>query len=171
VPVAYKPRRLASAISEYLATVNWVPTSRIIEVCGANLKTPRTSIREALMRMRRAGLVDSVKSPAPHPALHVIHWTLNRSSRMTLEDAQALITGGVEFGAVFPRVAEGDRLALKGWYCTNPSVPNSIARKKAPVVAGAGYTGNSCKSCSSVRMVRSGSCEMCLECGQTTGCT
>jgi ribonucleoside-diphosphate reductase alpha chain len=34
-----------------------------------------------------------------------------------------------------------------------------------------GFTGDVCLSCGSTRMVRNGSCLICQECGQTTGCT
>lgn len=37
--------------------------------------------------------------------------------------------------------------------------------------AGMGYTGNSCAVCGSVRVVRNGTCELCLECGSTSGCS
>lgn len=167
--VVYKPRRLSLAIVGFLSTVEWVPTVRIIEVCGTGLKTPRTSVRAALVRMRRGGLVDALRVPAPHPIQYVTQWRLVRSSRMTLEDAQALISSGVAFGDVYLRVAEADQMALKGWYCTNPNVPKREP-KQVPVVAGAGYTGNPCKNCSSVRMIRAGSCETCLECGSSSGC-
>jgi hypothetical protein len=35
----------------------------------------------------------------------------------------------------------------------------------------AGYTGNSCKQCGSVRMRRNGPCEICDECGGTSACS
>jgi len=34
-----------------------------------------------------------------------------------------------------------------------------------------GYTGNSCNGCGSMEMKRNGSCELCLSCGETTGCS
>lgn len=34
-----------------------------------------------------------------------------------------------------------------------------------------GYTGGSCGQCGSMRMVPNGTCEKCLECGSTTGCS
>ena len=33
-----------------------------------------------------------------------------------------------------------------------------------------GYTGSICSGCGSVRMKRNGSCELCLDCGATSGC-
>lgn len=35
----------------------------------------------------------------------------------------------------------------------------------------AGYTGESCCNCSSMRMVKSGTCSTCQECGTTSGCS
>jgi hypothetical protein len=32
-----------------------------------------------------------------------------------------------------------------------------------------GFTGNACDRCGSVRMVRAGTCERCLDCGDTSG--
>lgn len=34
-----------------------------------------------------------------------------------------------------------------------------------------GYTGNTCTDCGAVRMTRNGSCEKCMDCGATTGCS
>jgi hypothetical protein len=33
-----------------------------------------------------------------------------------------------------------------------------------------GYTGNSCNICGSVKMIRSGVCEVCQDCGSSSGC-
>ncbi len=34
-----------------------------------------------------------------------------------------------------------------------------------------GYTGSMCSGCGSNKMKRNGSCELCLDCGQTSGCS
>ena len=34
-----------------------------------------------------------------------------------------------------------------------------------------GFTGNTCLTCSSSRMVRNGTCEVCLDCGESSGCS
>ncbi len=34
-----------------------------------------------------------------------------------------------------------------------------------------GFTGETCKNCNSIRMVQSGTCSVCLDCGHTTGCS
>jgi len=33
-----------------------------------------------------------------------------------------------------------------------------------------GFSGSMCAGCGSVRMKRNGSCEVCLDCGETSGC-
>ena len=33
------------------------------------------------------------------------------------------------------------------------------------------YDGSTCPNCSSTRMVRNGTCKVCLDCGTTTGCS
>jgi ribonucleoside-diphosphate reductase alpha chain len=34
-----------------------------------------------------------------------------------------------------------------------------------------GYTGSACSSCGSSKMKRNGSCEVCIDCGVTSGCS
>ena len=34
-----------------------------------------------------------------------------------------------------------------------------------------GFTGSMCASCGSVSMKRSGACELCVECGTSSGCS
>ena len=36
---------------------------------------------------------------------------------------------------------------------------------------GQGYTGNVCSTCGSARMRRNGTCELCEDCGSTSGCS
>jgi len=47
---------------------------------------------------------------------------------------------------------------------TNPDLLRTEARMK-------GYTGNQCSNCNSMRMKVSGHCEVCEDCGTTTGCS
>ncbi len=35
----------------------------------------------------------------------------------------------------------------------------------------AGFTGNICDQCGGTHMIRSGTCELCQDCGTTTGCS
>jgi hypothetical protein len=50
---------------------------------------------------------------------------------------------------------------------TNP-IPDPP--KVRPPVQSPAYTGHICPDCSSSRVVPSGSCETCQDCGSTTGC-
>ena len=34
-----------------------------------------------------------------------------------------------------------------------------------------GFTGNFCADCGGANMIRSGTCEVCIDCGTTTGCS
>ena len=47
---------------------------------------------------------------------------------------------------------------------TEPSIPKDQARR-------AGYTGESCGSCGSIRVRRNGTCIVCEDCGTTSGCS
>lgn len=46
--------------------------------------------------------------------------------------------------------------------------PAAMSRDQAK---GSGFTGNQCASCGSMQMKVSGHCEVCSECGTTTGCS
>ena len=48
-----------------------------------------------------------------------------------------------------------------------PAAPKLDARQAKE----AGYTGDVCQTCGSARMVRSGACAKCEECGATSGCS
>ena len=60
---------------------------------------------------------------------------------------------------------------------STPTVASSsLAPRTTPPAASAlpsghGYTGNFCAHCQSALMVRAGNCELCQECGETTGCS
>ncbi len=49
-----------------------------------------------------------------------------------------------------------------------PPTPLATGREE---MIGSGFTGNFCPDCGSARMVRSGTCETCQECGANTGCS
>ncbi|MHC1721540.1 MAG: vitamin B12-dependent ribonucleotide reductase [Clostridiaceae bacterium] len=51
----------------------------------------------------------------------------------------------------------------------NPDPANEDAEIKKPV--GERVYGSTCANCSSTRMVRNGTCMVCLDCGSTTGCS
>ncbi|MBI2984837.1 MAG: adenosylcobalamin-dependent ribonucleoside-diphosphate reductase [Candidatus Kerfeldbacteria bacterium] len=47
----------------------------------------------------------------------------------------------------------------------------SQAANQALTAKAQGYTGDTCASCGSMKMKRNGSCQICMECGTTTGCS
>lgn len=49
--------------------------------------------------------------------------------------------------------------------------PTPAPALTAEQAKGAGFTGNSCDVCGSLRMQVAGHCEVCSECGTTTGCS
>jgi len=53
---------------------------------------------------------------------------------------------------------------------TAQNAPTIIADDKAAARA-QGFTGDTCSNCGSMKMKRNGSCQVCLECGTTTGCS
>lgn len=50
-----------------------------------------------------------------------------------------------------------------------PEPPSSASMKSA--ARSVGYTGNPCSNCGGWRMRRNGTCEVCDDCGTTTGCS
>jgi len=47
----------------------------------------------------------------------------------------------------------------------------SIATSELDSAKQQGYTGSACSSCGSMKMKRNGACEICLDCGATSGCS
>lgn len=54
---------------------------------------------------------------------------------------------------------------------TNPATELGAGRMTRDQARGQGYTGNSCTHCGSLKMQIAGHCEVCAECGTTTGCS
>jgi len=59
---------------------------------------------------------------------------------------------------------------------TSPALTTVDAPSPAPAVPAhapisQGFTGNMCAICGGSHMVRSGTCELCMDCGSTTGCS
>jgi hypothetical protein len=86
---------------------------------------------------------------------------------MTLDDAKAAVQSGRAFGAVYPDLTdELDRCDLREWFCTTPGVPVNPVRpgvKPEP-------TGQVCRNCQGSRLVRTGTCVTCSDCGENEGC-
>ena len=84
---------------------------------------------------------------------------------MRLEDAQNLVTGGVAFGDVFEHVVTSDQELLKDWFVHSEALPNLALRSRAVAVS----SGNLCRVCGGM-LVRTGTCECCSFCGESSGC-
>lgn len=63
-----------------------------------------------------------------------------------------------EWGAHVTTAAAAARTYRAGW------------DEMVPVAEGQGYTGDACECCGGFRMVRSGACAVCLDCGTSGGC-
>lgn len=64
---------------------------------------------------------------------------------------------------------EAEALELAGTLYGSAFVHESA--REAAVHGNRLYDGSTCPSCSSVRMVKNGTCKVCLDCGTTTGCS
>lgn len=47
----------------------------------------------------------------------------------------------------------------------------AVAPSKIAIAKQQGFTGSMCSGCGSFKMKRNGSCEVCLDCGATSGCS
>lgn len=95
---------------------------------------------------------------------------------MTLDEAKAAVSAGAYLGDVYTSLAaDDDRAALKEWFVRAVALPSVAGRKappKTPATPAAramGFTGSVCGRCQGMRMVRTGPCETCADCGTTSG--
>ncbi len=63
-------------------------------------------------------------------------------------------------------LAEKNQVEAKAESTAAASSPGTLEQAKLQ-----GYTGSICSGCGSTKMKRNGSCELCLDCGQTSGCS
>jgi hypothetical protein len=84
---------------------------------------------------------------------------------VTLTEAHDAIRRGAEYGPVCEQVPEADREALAAWYVAEPGLPNLAGRKASRCSV---PTGNPCGKCGGL-MVRTGTCETCQSCGESSG--
>jgi len=63
-------------------------------------------------------------------------------------------------------VGDGDAAGAKA-----PSAPKAYSSDKVSKARSMGYTGDPCPGCGSIKMKRNGSCMVCEDCGETTGCS
>lgn len=99
---------------------------------------------------------------------------------LSLDDAKILIAEGEKFGDVYALLKDverdGERLksffvgmtpksqVIRNGTCT-PDTPLPFSMKEQ------GYTGNLCANCGGSKLIRNGTCELCIECGSTSGCS
>ena len=81
-------------------------------------------------------------------------------------EVKATGTDGVAIGAPFLALLTTEaKVNLKAAAEYRPPAnARDVAKMK-------GYTGNACPGCGKLTMVRNGTCEKCIECGETTGCS
>ena len=54
---------------------------------------------------------------------------------------------------------------------TEEVAQTSVETTKLDIAKQQGFTGSICTGCGSTKMKRNGSCEICLDCGATSGCS
>lgn len=80
---------------------------------------------------------------------------------LTLDEAKKALHGGAKFGPVHSQLADPqDSEALKAFFVYG-------GKQVAPQQCG--YTGDVCVTCGGARMVRTGTCLQCKDCGDTSG--
>lgn len=90
---------------------------------------------------------------------------LNVPENPRLHGASGIVEKLEEWGATVKVKASGSGEFRAAWseMTLEPMEPTRVN--------GAGYTGNCCRDCGGVRMVRNGTCEICNDCGNTSGCS
>lgn len=92
---------------------------------------------------------------------------------MTLVEAMDRVKAGTPLGDVYEDVPDHLKPRLKEWYVTAAGVPNLTARGRAAgqtaTARESGYSGETCATCGSAAMRRSGTCLVCDACGSTSG--
>lgn len=76
------------------------------------------------------------------------------------KEAFAMSLPVVDEGGSHMQVTETEQTA-------SDTLPSTSALEQAKMQ---GYTGSMCSGCGSTKMKRNGSCELCLDCGATSGC-
>ncbi len=82
------------------------------------------------------------------------------------KDAFAMRLPVVDEGSAAPSIFDAIAPQESTETTETESSPNSLELAKQQ-----GYTGSICSSCASTKMKRNGSCELCMDCGATSGCS
>lgn len=82
------------------------------------------------------------------------------------------------YGEVVALMSGSVPLSMLTPHATSPLIADTLLDPPLPDVAAPkidpksfGYTGNSCADCGSTKMKLAGHCEVCEECGSSTGCS
>lgn len=108
---------------------------------------------------------------APEPAL----FTPNTDRALTPEQFAALAADGEATRRAFDALpARDDRAVpaeakMQARIDAGAELTRKRITKSKPIAAG--YTGDTCATCNGMRLVRSGTCSTCMDCGSTTGCS
>ena len=80
-----------------------------------------------------------------------------------------IVDEGAQVTTLFPvaKEAEAPTSALRA----SAGEPAAVMPTKREQAKAQGFTGSICGGCGSVRMKRNGSCEVCMDCGATSGCS
>lgn len=77
-----------------------------------------------------------------------------------------------ETAPVFPNLPDREyATGTQGEPRANGHAPEPVVNSAPPIQGERLYDGSVCPTCSSTRMVRNGTCKVCLDCGTTTGCS
>ena len=71
--------------------------------------------------------------------------------------------------AAAPSAEPGETIAVRG--ITSPNEVIREIRERALIARQMGFTGDPCPSCQAMQLVRNGTCNKCMSCGATTGCS
>jgi ribonucleoside-diphosphate reductase alpha chain len=80
-------------------------------------------------------------------------------------DLMARLYGGFHVGGVAPSGLESNDIVV------DLAPPPKVEQTLVSSARQQGFTGNTCLHCSGSRMKRAGHCEVCEDCGETTGCS
>lgn len=113
---------------------------------------------EAAKRRYIAAILGSTGLPHPDSLRHELGQPPASSPNL----ADTLLDG--EHGSPVPAPVYGATPVYSATPAATPKHTAVLARQQ-------GYTGNTCVNCGSARMKVSGHCEVCEDCGTTTGCS
>lgn len=79
--------------------------------------------------------------------------------------------GEFVYRADVPAAASGTLILWPDEFRRSKGKPAAAPSLTVTAAKESGYTGDPCTTCGSMRMVRSGACAKCDECGNTSGCS